>query len=232
MTDERRTGLGQEYLADRLSDFERAAFEKRLVNETELAQELEMSLRFREGLARLRDTGELEGLLRPRRPPYRLVFAGLAAVLLATLIIYAVYPRRSPVVMAVSPAALTAPATAPLRVAASYSLARMRAAVNVPTFPLPSTGALELRVLTPSAASGLFQVVLESTGPDVAPSRMGAVDHVRPDGDGFVAIYVNASLLKSGHYSITVDLEDSAAPIHEQFDFRLQQLRSAIAPGS
>jgi len=229
MTDERRPGLTQDYLADRLSDFERAAFEKRLASDAALVQDLEVSLRFREGLAHLRDRGDLQSLIRPGRLPYRAVLGPLAAALVITLILYAVYPHRSPVIMAASLSSLTPPATAPLTVEASYTFARMRSAVDVPTFPLPATGALELRVLTNGNGIGTFRVLLKPNLPGHDTSRIGIVSHVLPDAEGFVAIYVSAPILKPGSYSISVESEKNGSSTREQFEFQLQRRDSLAA---
>jgi len=56
------------YLAGRLPATESDAFERYVSEHPEICNELEQTLKFREGLARLRERGELDALLQEPRP--------------------------------------------------------------------------------------------------------------------------------------------------------------------
>src|ERR1039457_4281832 len=69
------------YLAGRLSASETLEFETLYARQPDIVQELEQTARFREGLATLRERGELEALVRVQPRRGRWVQLGIAASL-------------------------------------------------------------------------------------------------------------------------------------------------------
>ena len=224
------TELVQDYVAGRMSEAERKAFEGRLLTDSELLRDLEMSLRLREGLAMLREQKPLE---RPQFPRHRALRAGLAwasAAALAAIIVWVTLydVRRSPPIVGASVAALSASTRAP-PVVERYTFAAIRAPARTPELGLPSSGALELRVFTAiTDASGTFRVTLDHIQKQ-RTSRIGGQEHMVPDADGFVVIYADASRLEPGEYLLRVERDGALDPTTSaRFAFRLA--RSAGAP--
>src|ERR1700730_2101439 len=92
----------QDYIAGRMSDADRSAFEERLQSDASLAQELEESLRLRGGLEMLREQRVLGKLERPRRRAFSIQMAGASAAAAVIVLCVALYyvPRSSPTVAA------------------------------------------------------------------------------------------------------------------------------------
>jgi hypothetical protein len=207
----------KDYVEGRLSDADREAFEQQLLQDPTVAQELEELLQLREGLAMLRDQGELLALRRPRQRGWWWGVAGAAAASLAAILIYNVFlPARSPTI-APSIAALRAHAPDSEPLAKVYTFARVRDATLVPELDLPVRGVLEIRALTSTTDGGRqYSMLLQET----PLRRVGVIEHLTPDADGFVVIYAEASQLKAGNYELIVRQE--AAPAADQhFAFRL-----------
>jgi hypothetical protein len=213
----------QDYIAGRLSDTDRRAFEEQLVDDAGLVRELEESLRLREGLAVLHEQGVLEELRRPRRPGFRfaVAFGTAAAVLVGVLWLGHYFGKDSPPALAASLAVLRGTSGPPLKVVHVYVFAAMREAASTPDLPLPASGALELRALTALTGPGrTWRVTLDATR-NGKSSRIGIAQHVAPDADGFVAIYADASQLHPGDYVLLVDPDGSDETSGERFAFRL-----------
>jgi hypothetical protein len=246
-----RHSLVQSYIADRLSEAERCAFEDQLLSDASLVRDVEESVRLREGLEVLRERKELTGLtaqvgqqgptaqagqagqaaqagLRHRRRRAVLMsFASAAAAALAVVVLYAVLHGAgpAPAVVAASVAALRVNSSVPLLVVESYSFATVRAASDTPVLGLPTSGALELRALTgPVAGAGLaFRLTLEQRRDGAAMSRIGVAEHVAPDADGFAVIYADASRLAPGDYLLLVEPDAGNAADAQRFMFKLQR---------
>src|SRR4026208_2063020 len=91
------------YLADRLTDDEREAFEAYYLEHPDVVQELEAAARFKVGLMKLRDTGELPKLLqRDQRLqcPYFAAAAAVAALVIGAFVIIDRTPERHPILAA------------------------------------------------------------------------------------------------------------------------------------
>src|ERR1700733_15184169 len=118
------------YVAGRLSETDRAAFEDRLLTDEGLVRELEESLRLREGLEILRERREL-GLQTPaqRRTWVSAVLrAGAAAMVIIVLYLGWHYVQRSPAIVAASVAALRTNTSIPLVVVERHTFATLREA--------------------------------------------------------------------------------------------------------
>jgi hypothetical protein len=222
--------LVQDYVAGRLSESEREAFEERLMNDSGLVRDLEESLRLREGLEVLRDQKILDQLRHPRR---RGVFVGARAAAAAAVVIAvsaALYlgerylGDHSAPVVAESLGALRGGSSPAPSVVGVYSFAAMRDAASTPEIALPASGALELRALTAvTDGSRAFGVTLsEMRHQKVA--RIGVAEHVVPDADGFVVVYVDASRLEPADYELSVEAEAAGnETLGKRFAFRLKR---------
>jgi len=207
----------RDYLAGRLSDVDSRAFEDRLSGDPALVRELELSQRLREGLARLRDSGELEVAAR-RAPSRRWAWGGaLAATLAGAALLLVLQPAgRAPAVLssAVAPASGTA---------AAFTFVAMRGPAASPVFDLPARGIVELRASRPGAvaASG-YHLVLEARSRDGRRVEVGELRGLTAGADGLVHAYADAARLQAGDYQLTVRTEAGSAEDVETFAFSLR----------
>jgi hypothetical protein len=229
----RNTETIRQYIADRLPEEKRAALHKRLLVDFDLVKDVETALKMREALERLREENELRYLVHPRRSGALWGVASAALAALAAVVLYLGYSHRlSPPLVAASLSSFRLPAGSPLGVAGQYSFALMRSANALPTVTLPAAGALELRALTTATGNNdSFRVALDAIGPSATTSRIGFVDHARPDADGFVAIYVDAGRVPAGDYALEVQSETAGSAPPEHFEFRLQRPGPSTPPG-
>lgn len=222
----------QDYIAGRMSDAEREAFEGRLLNDANLLRDLEESLRLREGLEVLREQKVLEDSRLAQRRNTRLRFAwalaGAAAAVLVSVTLY--YGKHLPPVVGASVASLSVGLSPAPPVVERYAFAEMRAKDLTPELAVPPSGALELRALASvSAANGTFRVTLDQIQRQKI-LRVGVEEHVVPDPDGFVVIYANTARLELGEYVLTVERDSGQNPGEpKRFAFRL--VRTPGAPG-
>ena len=224
--------LVQNYLAGRLSDPDRRAFEEQLMKNAGLVRQLEESLRLREGLEMLREQNLLTKPAPPRRLAFFLQFSLASAAAVAAIALYLGLQSVNgpPTVVAGSVAGLRTRSGAPLTVVEHYSFAAVRKADSTPDLPLPATGALELRALAPAAQAGQkFRVTLEEIR-DQKSSPVGLAEHLAPDADGFVVIYADASSLKPGDFALSVAPDAEAGTAIERFAFRLKRVSHAPTP--
>jgi hypothetical protein len=212
----------QAYIAGRMSDTDRRAFEHELQTNASLARDLEESLRLREGLEMLREQQVLGNLKSPRRALLMRMAVASAAAALIVFGVALYYVQRSTPTVAASLAALGAHSTAPLNIVARYSFASMREATSTPNLALPASGALELRALTkPTDSHRTYRATLEAIG-NQGVSPIGMAEHLAADADGFVVLYADASKLQPGQYSLHVAPLDGDDTTGERFTFTLR----------
>jgi hypothetical protein len=192
------------YLAGRLSASEAEAFERQLSEHPEVRDEIELTLKLKEGLTRLNERGELKGLL--QAPPARrwLTYAAAATVAIATLgaVLWLQLRSHTPAVLAQSLKELAAPHHELPSVVATYVLARTRGGAPAAEVPLPDGGgAIELRVL-PSVFSptALYRAGLRRVG----GVKIAQIDAALAAPDGYVTIYVDSRALTPGEYEVSL----------------------------
>src|SRR5215475_9765475 len=116
------------YLAGQLSADECVAFERSVFENSALREDIERTLQLKEGLARLKQRGELDSLVRGSRNRWLPYAAAAALTVIAFGIAWRFAPFRSPeTALAASPSAF-ASQPSPLPVLGSYVLARTRSA--------------------------------------------------------------------------------------------------------
>jgi hypothetical protein len=166
------------------------------------------------GLAHLRDTGQLDKLLRAQ-PALRTRWPALAAV--AALVVLAIglwrgaeTPRDTTLVAAANE--LMDRSGRPLAAGSSYALLRTRSSAYDAEIELPAEPrAIELRV-RPEAVAAVHSVALSQIRPDGSAVQIGSVSELQAQPDGFVRLYVDSSRLEPGPYLLVITpAQDRAA---------------------
>ena len=199
-------GLASRYLAGQLSPAELQAYEQHLLENPDAVRELEATARMKAGLASLRDSGQLEKLLRVQ-PALRSRWPALAAA--AALIVLAIGLWRG--IEAPRDSTLVATATElvdrsgrPLASGSSFALLRTRSSAYDAVIQLPpEPRAIELRV-RPETTAATYSVALSRIHPDGSVLQIGTVSELATQPDGFVKLYVDSSHLESGPYLLVI----------------------------
>jgi hypothetical protein len=205
------------YLAGQLSQDEATVFEEAYARDPEIVADLERTLRLKEGLAILRERGELTALLRVA--PRRQWFVRVAAAAVIAIAVGAAFWQRTSLRDMVWPApALRADNRQSAPVLGSYVLIRTRessAALDVPL--QPRAGVIELRIL-PAAFIPHGRYAARLVRREVSSDQMiGEIESVTPGHDHFVTIYVDKGRLARGDYSVFL-APASAGPAAEEAD--------------
>ena len=224
-------GLASRYLAGQLSPAELQAYEQHLLENPDAVRELEATARVKVGLASLRDSGQLEKLLRVQ-PGLRSRWPALAAA--AALIVLAIGLWRG--IEAPHDSMLVATATElvdrsqrPIASGSSYALLRTRssaydAVIRLPTDPR----AIELRV-RPEVAAPAYSVALSQIRSDGSVVQIGTVSELQAQADGFVRLYADSSRLEPGPYLLVITpAADRAATSTSAF--RVRVIRAGEQP--
>jgi hypothetical protein len=199
------------YLAGTLSDTERAVYEPQLVLDADARRELEATARLKVGLARLRENGELEELLRAGRwerlrPPLAVAAAFVLAAVGIALYQGGRSRDMSPPLLAASATGLVDAQGGLLPVTGTFALFRKR--VEGADATLEATAApqaVQLRVLPiTTVPSGDYRVTLARVGDDRAGVPVASIAGLHPAEDGFLDMYVDASRLSVGSYQLDV----------------------------
>jgi hypothetical protein len=220
--------LASRYLAGQLSPAELQAYEQHLLENPDAVRELEATARMKVGLANLRDTGQLEKLLRAK-PALSSRWPALAAA--AALIVLAVGLWRSidtpdDATLVATAAELVDRAGRPLASGSSYALLRTRSSTYDAVIELPpEPRAIELRV-RPEIVAPVYSVALSQIRPDGSVTQIGNVSELAAQSDGFVRLYVDSSRLASGPYLLVITpVEDRVATSTSAFRVKV------VAPG-
>ena len=205
--------LANRYLAGQLSDAERAAFEAELEASGATLQELEATARLKVGLERLRETGELEHLLRPTSTT-RQIIVGLAAsvavaVIAASFLLgYFRQPASAPLLAATAASFMDMQGSA-LSIGATVAVFRKRTGDYDAVIRLPPTrNAIEIRVLPQiGAPAERYRVSMARMRPDDTLEPSQSVADLRPGDDGFVSVFADSARLEPGHYRLAVSVQ-------------------------
>lgn len=213
----------QGYVAGRLSDDEQRSFEDRLARDPALVLELEQWLRFREGLAHLKDRGYFDAPAARARARAAWLPAALAAGIAALAAFLWLRPQTSApaLLSATLPAAHGAASTA--GVTAHFTFVAVRGQI-VPDLDLPSGGLIELRAL-PAGGPGDYRMELARATGSEGARPVAAVNAARR-GDGYVYAYAAAARLEPGTYVLSIRPQN-ALESAETFRFKLHRATAA-----
>src|SRR5215470_7756045 len=185
------TVLIANYLAGRLPANRMDAFEQDVSQDPNIRSELERTLKLKEGLALLRERGQLDDVLRAPPPRRWSLYAAAASVAFASLALTLWLQLRSPEpsILLRSPSA----SAHQVPLVGTYTLARTRGTTGSTEVQLPAkAGLLRLRVV-PSAdavAKTAYTVVLQRV--DAQPSHLiGQIDAGSTGPDGYLTVYVD-----------------------------------------
>jgi hypothetical protein len=221
--------IASRYLGDRLDDAERGAYEAYLGANPEAVRELEATARLKVGLQRLRETGELEALMREStslRSPFVLALAaGVAAVAIGVGLWHqngAVAP-----ILSGSAFALLDPGGHALPITKTQVLFRKRSEGYDAVIDLPEKrGTVQIRVL-PETRAPLFSVFLARMRNDGTEQAVASVGNLKPAQDGSVDLYADSSRLDGGRYRLTVRPAGAESGSAESFVLKLRSNNDA-----
>jgi hypothetical protein len=219
----------RDYLAGRLSDQESEAFGERLVRDPQLVQELERTLKLREGLRQLANEAHPAQRLPRRRTPREWLPALAAAAGVGVLAVALwVYSPAERVPLLSASLATTRTREVASTVASQFTFVAMRGSA-APTLELPRAGIVEFRAAAPMAAPAAgYRVTLLEAQPGNTAQPLGSTAVAAVQSDGYLHVYADAARLKPGRYILNVLSGRDATPL-QVYPFTLRT-GSAIAP--
>lgn len=206
--------LAARYLADQLSEEERAAFEARMLADPAVLHEVEVTARFKAGLALARERGQLGPLLvAERRRPQYLALAAMLALVAIGIGVWrssdtALVPWIAPSLQEL------ARGDAPLPASAQFTLLRVRSDGQIDArIPLPAQRqGLWLRVLPDSGTDGSrHNVMLVRDEEPTAAQALAPIANLTANEAGYVEFFVDSASLQPGLYRLTVEPDAAAA---------------------
>ena len=216
------------YLAGRLPPGDEDAFEQYVSEHPEICADIEQTLKLKEGLARLRERGELDTLLRVPASRRWVPYAAAASLAVATVagLLWLQLRSPAPAMLFLSPSELATRHHESVAIRGSYVLARTRGGASLTEVSLPAEpGAIELKIL-PSGVSNdtRYNVGLRRLRLPNAPSNVEQVKVGPMTPDGYVTVYVDSSQLTPGDYevSVTPDVSGESPTESDRFVIRLR----------
>lgn len=216
------------YLADQLPDSEREAFEEYYLAHPDMVQEMEGASRFKTGLMRLSEAGELDAPLQSRpwyqQRRYLAVAASLAVFTIGVLGWFGRDHAAQPL-LAASSASLLDRLGNPLPIAGTHAILRTRGTSYDAQIELPRTPqVIELRVLPETEAQPpRYRITISSVSEDGTLHEVAAIAGLAAAEDGFVPVYLNSSRLARGNYQVLLsgDTSTSTAGVASAFVVRI-----------
>jgi ferric-dicitrate binding protein FerR (iron transport regulator) len=194
------------YASGQMTAQEEQAFEVLMVENPQVAAEVDALHRIRAGLRHLRENGELESLLRRPRPwAHRLAWpAAIALLLIVGAVGLYVHSRHElPTLMAVSPSDLSGAArgTNPH----TFLLAHARGGGQPIEITLPDHSQVILLRILPQVptASRAYRVTLGRISAD-GTMPIARTLTVQTGDDGLLAVYLDPARLAPGDYRLTI----------------------------
>jgi hypothetical protein len=227
--------LAGRYLADQMSEAEREEFETALLQDPEVAQELEATARLKIGMEKLQQSGELEKLVRARplfeRPAF-LAAAASIGVLAIGLVLVQWQNASVPSGLASSASELFDASGRVLVVGTTAAMQRVRSDAYDAEIELPlERQALRLRLRPGSPGKAdEYSVSLARINDDGSTAPVAVLKDLRQAEDGFISVYADSALLQPGRYQLAVSGEGSEAPVYgETFVIRVRPHASGSA---
>lgn len=203
------------YLADRLSDEERTAFEAYYLQHPEIVKEMESAARFKGGLMLLQDKGELGDILNapPRSHSSRWVAAAAGIAAIALVAGFLVSRERVRPLLVAAPTMLRADDGTALAITETYQLLRTRSTTADAVVLLPATAqAIELEILPETeAAAASYQVAL-SRIEGSEEKRIAQVERLSPNESGFVEVFLDSRGVQPGRYVVELTTDSNTPP--------------------
>jgi anti-sigma factor RsiW len=202
--------LANRYLAGQLSEPERSAMEAALVDNPDALRELEATARLKVGLEKLRETGQLDALLRPEqtwRSPFVMSLAATLGVLVVgALLVRGMVQETASPILASAVSMLVDARGNTLPVARTFAVFRKRVEAYDAVIDLPaSRQALEIRVLPETVATPpSYRVSLSRLRDNETLEPVATVEAVQPGEDGFLSVFADSSGLTPGRYRLLV----------------------------
>ena len=196
------------FLSGQLSEDESREFEEYMLANPEIVHDLECTARLKVGLHVLKETGELDSLLKPKtffRDARYALAASVAILALCTLFYFRGGAPQTPKLFA-SVRSLVDPVGHLLPMAHTYAILRTRGNTYDAFVELPANPqAIELRVLPENAAHPpRYRVSLARFADDDSLTTVGSVAGLIPNASGFVSVYFDSSKLMRGRYQLTI----------------------------
>jgi hypothetical protein len=193
------------YLADQLSPAEAQEFEAYYTRHPAMVREIEYALRLKEGLATLRDRGQLDGLMRARGGRWAMPLSIAAAIAVAVIGGWTWYGSSRHVPVASTLDELMSETSTPMPIGGKYLLVRMRSANDgTLEIPLPAArSALGLQMLPSAGATGApYHVSLTRLDGDGKGDRLGEAGNLSPGPDGLVNAWLDSARLQPGRHAV------------------------------
>jgi hypothetical protein len=201
------------YLAGQLSSDEENGFEDYAANHPEIFREVESTLRMKEGLAVLRDRGELQALLRERDWRPSLAAAAAAVLVVLGLSVWTWRHAAAPIApMLAGMPGYVGRDNGSLPVFATYTLIRSRGESSDVEIQVPAQrAAIQMRIL-PSVfvMGGRYRATLQRIEAGGERTLVRDIGDLEAAGDRFVTLYLDSAQLTQGRYEISLAQVDSA----------------------
>ncbi|HEU5133975.1 MAG TPA: hypothetical protein VFU13_02410 [Steroidobacteraceae bacterium] len=206
----------ERYVAGSLTDEEVARFEESMIERPALAADVNVRRRIKAGLELLEQRHELDPLLAPAaRQPQVLRYAAAAAVLVVVAGVWSAWRYQGP---SATQALIQSSEIGGARVAATFVLARTRAA-GAPDYSVQqSAGLVKFRILVEDPDAVPFAVTLarKEASDGGLPTDDASISQTT---DGFAEIYLDPRELSSGSYELVLK---SGAGSEQRFPFTLR----------
>jgi hypothetical protein len=194
------------YLDDQLCDQERQAFEAYWTQNPDVIDDLEAHAQLQAGLARLRQTGELERLLQRRTRSRRTWTLALAACLVALAVLITLRagspPSQAPAILIASATALSMQGRKPPEIETLEVLHTRSGAFDAMLQLTQPRKFFELRVLPNDGMAQRYAASLRYRNPDRTRTELAAVGDLRPARDGFVIVFLDSRRLRPGVHEL------------------------------
>lgn len=196
--------LIEDYLTGRLPANEIDALEQRVSRDPAIREEIERALKLKEGLARLRERGQLDALLRVSAPRRWRTYAAAASVAIASLAVVMWLQLRNPGTPVLFLA--SGESAQQYHLAGTYTLARTRGNVEPTDLTLTSKATLVRLKIVPAAdpitklgyTVGLHRVDPGGVNP------LGQIKAAPVGPDGYLTVYIDGGQLSPGTYELLV----------------------------
>jgi hypothetical protein len=212
--------LANRFLVQRVSEEERASLEAAMTADVTIARDLEAAARFKVGLQKLRERGELDALLEQQPPQSRWWLAAAAALILGMGVFVGRWVLTPALVVSAALDRLDGNAARTLPVLGPYAAFQPRGAETQVALPA-ARQAVHLRVYA-GLAQGPFRVSFVRLNQSGSEDSLGSILVERDASDGFVSFYADSQELTAGRYKVVMSSSAEPKRDPEVFVFEFQ----------